>query len=118
MAILTSGYLSKWHSALSLGMFLMISFIFIASLAGASGTCVKKPGLLGGPLVSSAEVAKKIYLAVAKDRKDVVVLKQLKVRDINDSWAVYQSIPGFVGGGRLEMRIKKCDGAMTAHYSK
>ena len=99
--------------------FLFATFsIHAATLALGATTCQKNVGMFGGPIVNSSKTALSIYLAIARERGDIVVKSQIEVTDRGEAWSVFQAIPGFVGGGRLEMRIKKCDATVQAHYSK
>jgi len=86
-------------------------------------TCDKVAGMIAGPIVPTEEVAKEIYVAVARGRGDKIDSEDLiKVKDDGDHWSVFQwssdAYSGSRGGGMLEMTIAKCDGSILAHYSK
>lgn len=73
--------------------------------------------MIAGPFVPTAKVAREIYLAVANERGDKI-LGEVVVSDDGDRWSVGQQLSGTRGGGTLDMDIKKCDGSMSAHYSR
>jgi hypothetical protein len=87
--------------------------------------CDKLPGMIEGPFVPTPKVAIEIYMAVANGRGDKLLPENvIKVDDDGDHWSVFQSRanlpPGQVmyGGGTLDMNITKCDGSISAHYSR
>ncbi len=82
--------------------------------------CEKVAGMIGGPIVPTQDVAKDIYLAVAKGRgAPIKPGNTVWVEDEGDHWTVFQySGPNMWGGGTLEMTIDKCNGSILAHYSR
>jgi hypothetical protein len=111
---------SAWCLAVLIG-----GYIIGASADQPAAKCNKAPGMIAGPIVPNAEVAKNIYLAVANGRKDQVgPIDLIMVNDGGDHWSVFQrpadpsSGRALFGGGRLEMTISKCDGSILAHYSR
>ena len=96
-----------------------------ASPAGAEVSCPKAPGMIPGPMVTTPEAAEQIYLTIARARGDKLeVAAKRVVWNEGDHWTVFQSFKqpadGSVsfGGGLLEMRIAKCNGAISASYSR
>jgi hypothetical protein len=76
--------------------------------------------MIAEPMVPTPDVAREIYLAVAKGRRDKILPSNvIEVHDDGDRWSVFQfsEQPGR-GGGLLEMTISKCDGSIVAHYSR
>jgi hypothetical protein len=101
-----------------------VLYLTMASVAQpAAMECKKVPGMIAGPMVPTPDVAREIYLAVAKGRRDEILLSNvIKVHDDGERWSVLQ-VPaqpkgGERGGGTLEMTIGKCDGSILAHYSR
>jgi hypothetical protein len=105
----------------------------------ADDACPKKDGLISGPVVSTKQVAKQIYIAIAKDLypKTWRKYREIFVIDEGERWGVGQRAPVLspktwknargqtmetvhisVGGGALEMEIAKCDGAVEMHFSR
>jgi hypothetical protein len=101
---------------------LAVLYQTMASIAQPAAMERKKvPGMIAGPMVPTSDVAKEIYLAVAKGRRDEILPPNvIKVLDDGDRWSVFQSSgqPFERGGGQLEMTIGKCDGSILAHYSR
>jgi hypothetical protein len=85
--------------------------------------------MIPGPIVPTQDVARTIYLAVAKGRGDPIKPGNIvRVDDDGDHWSVLQwaepvrlsdgRLSVTMGGGTLEMAIAKCDGSILAHYSR
>jgi len=76
--------------------------------------------MIAGPMVPTADVAREIYLAVAKGQQNEILPSQsILVRDDGDRWAVFRPLgQGRRGGGTLDMTIDKCDGSILVHYSR
>jgi hypothetical protein len=103
--------------------------------AAASVRCVKRTGFLVGPVVPTAEVAREIYIAVARypqlhklERPGPVV-----VDDEGSKWGVshylppkvttsrdgkYETVDVMAGGGDLTMEIDKCTGAVLMSLNR
>lgn len=67
------------------------------------------------------ETARSIFLAVEKrfhPAADVKNFPLIMANDEGDSWAVFRGTtkPGTKGGGQLEMRVAKCNGAISGVY--
>lgn len=94
--------------------------------SGPVPVCPHHDGLIDGPVVPTAEVARGIFAAVAKPLQSEQAASKyvLTIADQGADWAVYQALPKppgtiTVGGGGLEMRIDKCTGAISEmHYSR
>jgi hypothetical protein len=88
----------------------------------AAMECKMVPGMIAGPMVPTSDVAREIYLAVAKGRRDEIFPTHfIEVLDDGDHWSVLQvrrQQRRDRGGGQLEMTIGKCDGSILAHYSR
>lgn len=118
-----------------------IAALLLLSVARASAedVCPKKDGLLPGPAVPTAAVAKQIYIAVAKGLYPETWRKYPKifVTDEGTHWGVGQAPPVppvktsrnakgetietvlvVTGGGALQMEIDKCDGAVAMSFSR
>ena len=81
----------------------------------------------GKPLVSRKETARDIFLALEADffsgtdrsrdpdfvRADKNGFPEITVIDEGDHWHVGRSKPDAIGGGQLQMKIAKCDGAVS-----
>jgi hypothetical protein len=102
-----------------------------ASPATQAGPCPPRGGGPGKPLVPDAETAREIFVAVEKRFNPAADLKGFPVIEAEDEgkyWTVFRynppvEMPGALivtaGGGQLEMRVAKCDGAMThVHLSR
>ncbi|GAA0653305.1 hypothetical protein [Brevundimonas lenta] len=92
----------------------------------ATTPCPPRWGEPGKPLVTSAETAIAIYVAVERDffpAADPVGFPQVEAVDRGDWWAVFRYRPAeqgadgelllTSGGGQLSVRIAKCDGAVS-----
>ena len=94
------------------------------TVSGPPPVCHHQDGLIGGPVVPTAEVARGIFSAVAKPLQSDKAASQyvLSIFDAGTAWGVYQALPTpagteAFGGGALEMRIDKCTGAISEmHY--
>jgi len=97
-----------------------------------SPPCAPRWGRPGEPLVTNAETAKAIYLAVERDffpGADPVRYPEVSARDDGDAWVVFRWRPPerlpngdmrvTFGGGQLAVRIAKCDAAISdVHFSR
>jgi len=97
-------------------------------------TCTKADGMIQGPIVATAQAAREIYLAVAHSRRDKIKpANKIVVNDDGFYWTIFQypahlppnrvvggilMVTVVTGDGTLEMTINKCDGSLTAHYSR
>jgi hypothetical protein len=97
-------------------------------------TCTTADGTIYRPIVTTAQAAREIYTAIAHSRRDKIKPgNKILVNDDGSHWSVFQYparlppdrvIGGMVmvtvvaGGGTLAMTINKCDGSLTAYYSK
>jgi hypothetical protein len=106
-------------------LLLALQIIVMAPRAsGPAPVCHHQDGLIDGPAVPTAEVARGIFAAVAKPLQSELAASGyvLTIADQGAAWAVYQALPnppGMTtrGGGGLEMRIDKCTGAISEmHY--
>jgi hypothetical protein len=90
--------------------------------SGPPPVCHHQDGMIDGPVVPTAEVARGIFTAVAKPLQSEQAASKyvLTVVDNGSAWGLHQALPTPTdGGGGLEMRIDKCTGAVSAlHYSK
>jgi hypothetical protein len=132
---------TKWGADMRrFGMFIaLVALSAVGSAAAEKANvtpqCTKQPGMIGDPMVGTADTARSIYLSVAKQRGDKVSPENdIIVEDDGGRWAVFQypkHIPApkrtatgeeevtvVAGGGALEMEIDKCTGAIRAHYSR
>jgi hypothetical protein len=98
------------------------------------GGCIKVPGTIGGPTVPTPKAARDIYKATTRARGDIIrPTNEIRVSDEGDHWSVFQyprhiqppkvtgrigTVSVVIGGGTLEMTIEKCDGAISASYSR
>ena len=61
------------------------------TLAAQTGLCVKVDGMIGGPIVTTPEAARKIYRAIVLNRGDKILpTNNILVRDEGDHWSAYQ----------------------------
>jgi hypothetical protein len=102
--------------------------------AGVSLQCAKQPGLIDGPIVATADTARRIYISIAKQRGDQIAPENnILVNDNGDQWSIFQHakrpevsktsngetiVSITSGGSMLEMEIDKCSGTIRAHYSR
>ena len=95
--------------------------------SGPPPVCHHQDGLIDGPVVPTAEVARGIFTAVAKPLQSEQAASKyvLTIADEGAAWAVYQALPPppagmiMMGGGGLTMRIDKCTGAISEmHYQR
>jgi hypothetical protein len=103
-----------------IGMLAVLYQTIAAVAQPAAMDCKSVPGMI---MVPTSDVAREIYLAVAKGRRDEISPSHfIEVLDDGDRWSVLQvrrqRQPGERGGGLLEMTIAKCDGSILAHYSR
>ncbi len=93
--------------------------------SGPAPVCRHQDGMIDGPVVPTAEVARGIFTAVARASQSEQAAGQyvLTIVDTGAAWGVYQALPtdniNTRGGGGLTMRIDKCTGAISEmHYSR
>ena len=94
--------------------------------SGPSPVCPHRDGMIDGPVVPTAEVARGIFNAVAKPLQGERVESRyvLTIADEGAVWVVYQALPDRpgtiqVGGGGIEMHVDKCTGAISEmHYAR
>ncbi|MEO7691248.1 MAG: hypothetical protein ABIS51_18335 [Sphingomonas sp.] len=93
--------------------------------SGPSPVCRHQDGMIDGPFVPNAEVARGIFNAVAKPLQGERVASRyvLTIIDTGAAWVLYQALPthniNTRGGGGLTMRIDKCTGAVSEmHYTR
>jgi hypothetical protein len=89
--------------------------------AAEARPCAPRSGEPRKPLVPDVETARSIFLAVEKrfhPAADVKNFPHIMANDEGDSWAVFRGTarPGTKGGGQLEMRVAKCNGAISEVY--
>lgn len=109
-----------------LGTLLFLATTIAAVEAPASSliACPKEAGLLTGPFVPDAKVARAIFEVVATAKTSAAFMDEyeIEVSDGGRAWTVFQSPkeePDILGGGGLEMQIDKCTGAISeVHFSK
>ncbi|MEP7006581.1 MAG: hypothetical protein ABI810_11405 [Sphingomonas bacterium] len=108
-------------------LLLALQIIVMAPTAsGPAPVCRHQDGLIDGPVVPTAEVARGIFAAVAKPLQSEQAASKyvLTIADQGAAWAVHQALPNTpgmitMGGGGIEMRIDKCTGAIREmHYSR
>jgi len=100
--------------------------VMTPEVSGPPPVCPHQDGLIGRPVVPTAEVARGIFAAVAKPLQSEQAASEyvLTIADEGAAWAVYQALPDrpgmiITGGGGLEMRIDKCTGAISEmHYQR
>lgn len=101
--------------------------------------CEKLPGMLAGPYVPDPETAQAVFLALESrifPGRNIAAFPRVMVTDAGGSWTVFRtaaepaisdpvalpeggSVVSMRGGnGQLEMRIDKCSGAISAHFSR
>ena len=108
---------------------LLAALQIVTAAPGASGpppVCHYQDGLIDGPVVPTAEVARGIFSAVAKPLQSDKDASRyvLTIVDAGTAWGIYQVLPtptdgSIHGGGGLQMRIDKCTGAISEmHYSR
>jgi hypothetical protein len=117
----------------------VLSLALSAGVAVADDACLKKDGMIPGPVVPNKEIAKQIYIAIAKGLYPKTWRRYPRIFVIDDgaSWGVGQDTPpppsktyrdakGELietvtvsgGGGALEMDINKCDAGVVMHFSR
>ena len=107
-------------------LLLALQIMVMAPPAGPAPVCRHQDGLIDGPVVPTAEVARGIFAAVARPLQSEAAASGyvLTIADQGVAWVVYQALPNppgvtTMGGGGLEMRIDKCTGAISEmHYSR
>ena len=106
---------------------LLLALQIIVMAPPASGpppVCRHQDGLIDGPVVPTAEVARGIFAAVAKPLQSEQAASGyvLTIADVGVAWGVSQALPAptdgsaIRGGGGLTMRIDKCTGAISEMY--
>ena len=130
--------LSGWSMNFKRGCFLTALAIFAGTAGGQPALsapnlveCPPRWGEAGKPLVTSASTARAIFVAVEKDffpHADAKRFPIVKADEDGDGWAVFRTRPirrvgknleVTFGGGQLELRIAKCDGAISqVHLSR
>ncbi len=92
-------------------------------------SCPARWGKPGKPLVTSAETARSIFLAVEKDffpQADRDSYPAIEAKDEGERWTVFRWRPPVTlpsgdievthGGGQLELKIAKCDATISDVY--
>ena len=103
-------------------LLLVLQIVTVTPTAsGPAPVCQHRDGMIDGPVVPTAEVARGIFTAVAKQSEQVAGRYVLTIVDAGAAWGAYQVLPtsniGLRGGGGLTMRIDKCTGAISEmHY--
>jgi hypothetical protein len=92
-----------------------------ATLSGASQSCSMRWGKPVAPLVTKAETAKAIFLAVERDffpQANKTRFPDLFARENGSTWRVYRGRADgwLMGGGQLAVQIAKCDGRVSDVY--
>jgi hypothetical protein len=112
-----------------------VAFIGVATSALAPPdalSCPARWGESGKPLVTNAETARSIFLVVEKDffpQADRDSYPAVEAKDEGQRWTVFRwrppmTLPGggievTHGGGQLELKIAKCDAAISdVHLSR
>lgn len=96
--------------------FVGIVLIAFSPVYAAGPDCKAPPGFVDGPIVSTPEIAREIFAAIATPLlQQKLELEDVDVRDAIDYWRVstVTSKPGFHVLGGFEMRIYKCDGRVS-----
>jgi hypothetical protein len=117
----------------------LFAFVVLVVAGGAVAnpvSCAVESGSATKPLVSTTGEARNIFLAVARvrDQRHRYSGRTVVVEDHGDSWSVFVWTPPIVktdprqpevetvgtteGGGTLELKIDKCNGAMSASFSR
>ena len=105
-------------------LLLALQIIVMAPPAGPAPVCRHQDGMIDGPVVPTAEVARGIFAAVAKplQSEQTASAYVLTIADVGVAWGVSQALPAptdgsaIRGGGGLTMRIDKCTGAISEMY--
>ena len=100
--------------------------VMAPDVSGPAPVCPHQEGLIGRPVVPTAEVARGIFVAVAKPLQSEQAASGyvLTIADEGAVWVVFQALPDrpgviITGGGGLQMRIDKCTGAISRmHYER
>ncbi|MEO8375756.1 MAG: hypothetical protein ABI471_11060 [Sphingomonas bacterium] len=99
--------------------------VMAPDVSGPPPVCRYQDGLIGRPVVPTAEVARGIFAAVAKPLQSEQAGSGyvLTIADQGAAWGISQALPAptdgstIRGGGGLTMRIDKCTGAISEmHY--
>ena len=107
-------------------LLLVLQIVTVTPTAsGPAPVCQHRDGMIDGPVVPTAEVARGIFTAVAKQSEQVAGRYVLTIVDAGAAWGAYQVLPAptdgsvIFGGGGLTMRIDKCTGAISEmHYMR
>lgn len=116
--------------ALVLGIFALVATAAHAEPGALA--CAERWGKPGKPLVTNAETARAIFLAVEQDffpTADPKAYPAVDVQDDGEHWTVFRWRPPAAlpngdlettrGGGQLVLVIGKCDAAISnVHYSR
>jgi len=113
---------------------IVLAATFVQAEPASPETCTTADGTTYRPFVATAQAAREIYTAIVHSRGDKIKPgNKILVNDDGSYWTVFQYparlppervVGGMVmvtvvaGGGTLEMTINKCNGSLTAHYSR